>query len=107
MKTQPRLAIRVASVALALSACSIAAGTSAGTPVAYASSMSARHGPGYMGLADLRELAQVKRDVAWGVVKRARARQAPVDNSRFADLRELAQVKRDVAWGAVERAWGG
>jgi hypothetical protein len=104
MKTQPRLAIRVAAVALALSAYGIAVGTSAGTPVAYASSMPARHGPGDTRFADLRELAQVKRDVAWAAVQRGRARPAPVD-TRFADLRELAQVKRDVAWAAVERAW--
>jgi len=51
MKTQPRLAIRVAAEALALSACGIATGTSSGTPVAYASVVSARHAPGDTTLA--------------------------------------------------------
>ena len=108
MKTQPRLAIRVAAAALVLSACGIAVGTSGKTPVAHASAVSARHAPvDNSRFADLRELAQAKRDVAWGALERGWARHAPVDNSRFADVRELAQMKRDVAWAAVERAWGG
>jgi hypothetical protein len=107
MRTQPRLATRVAAAALALSACGIAAGTSSGTPVAHASVVSARHAPGDTRFADLRQLGQMKRDAAWAAVERARARQAEADTSRFADLRELGQVKRDVAWAAVERAWGG
>ena len=107
MKTQPRLAIRVAAAALALSACGIAAGTSGGTPVAYASVVSARHAPDDTRFADLRALAQVKRDAAWAAVERAWARPAQVDASRFAELRALAQVKRDVAWAALERARGG
>jgi hypothetical protein len=107
MKTQPRLAIRVAAAALALSACGIVAGTSGGTPVAHASVVSARHVPGDSRFADLMALGQVKRDVAWAAVERAWAGPTPVDASRFTELRALAQVKRDVAWAAVERAWGG
>jgi hypothetical protein len=107
MRTQPRLAIRVAAAALALSACGIAAETAGGTPVAYASVVSARHAPGDSRFADLKTMAQVKREVGWAAVPRIRARPAQVDASRFADLRALAQVKRDVAWAAVERAWGG
>jgi hypothetical protein len=107
MRTQPTLAIRVGAAALALSACGIATGISGGTSVAHAAVVSARPAPGDNRFAELRELDQVKRDVAWAAVERAWARQAQADASRFADLRELAQVKRDVAQAAVERAWGG
>jgi hypothetical protein len=107
MRTQPRLAIRVAAAALALSACGIATGISGGTPLAYASVVSARHVPSDTRFAELRALAQVKRDAAWAAVERAWARPAQVDASRFVELRALAQVKRDAAWAAVERAWGG
>jgi hypothetical protein len=107
MRTQSRLAIRVAAAALALSACNIATGISGGTPLAHASVVSPRPVPGDTRFADLRALAQVKRDAAWAAVERAWAGPAGVDASRFAELRELGQVKRDVAWAAVERAWGG
>lgn len=106
MNTQRRLAIRVAAAALALSACGIATQISGGTPVAHASAVSVRHGRGDASrFADLRELGQVKRHVAWAAVERAWARQAQVDASRFAELRALAEVKRNVAWAAVERPW--
>jgi len=108
MKTQSRLAVRVAAAALALSACGIAAGTPGGTPVAHASVVSARHAPTDTSrLADLRDLAQAKRNVAWGTIDPPQARPAPEDGSWFADLRDLAQAKRNAAWAAVERAWGG
>jgi len=107
MKTQPRLAIRAAAAAVALSACGIAAGTSVGTPLAHASVVSARHAPGNNRFADLRALDQVKRDAAWAAVERAWAKPVPGDPSRLADLRALDQVKRAAAWAAVERAWGG
>jgi hypothetical protein len=107
MNRQPRLAIKVAAAALALSACGITVDTPGGTPVARASVVSARHAPGDTRFADLRGLAQVKRNVAWGAIEPTQARPTPVDASRFADLRGLAQVKRDVEWAAVERAWGG
>jgi hypothetical protein len=106
MKTQPRLAIRVAAAALAMSACAIA-GTASETPVAYASVVSARHAPGDTRFADLRALSQVKRHVTWGAIEPTQAQPAQRDASRFADLRALARVKRDVAWAVAERAWGG
>lgn len=77
MKTQPRVAIKVAAAALALSACGIAVGTSGGTPVAQASVVPARHAPGDGGFADLRNLAQAKRDAGWAAVMRARAAAPP------------------------------
>jgi hypothetical protein len=101
MKTQPNLAIRVAVAALALSACGVAVGISGGTSASAASVWSARHAPGDTGAADLREMAQVKRDVGRQAAERARAQ---MDTSWFADLKDMAQVKRDVAWRAVERA---
>jgi predicted lipoprotein len=103
MKTQPKLAIRVAAAAVALSACGIAAGT----PMADAAVVSARHAPGDNRFTEMRVLAQVKRDAAWAAVERAWAQQARMDASQFADLRDLDQVKRDTAWKAVEHAGGG
>jgi hypothetical protein len=107
MNKQPRLAIRVVAAALALSACGVTADAAAGTPVAYASVVSARHAADTSRFADLRNLTRAKRDVAWAAIGSARARPTLADTSRFADLRSLAQVKRDAAWAAVERAWGG
>ena len=63
MRTQPNLAIRVATAALALSACGVAVGISAGTSASAASAVSARHAPAETGSADLRDMAQVKRTV--------------------------------------------
>ena len=63
MRTQPNLAIKVATAALALSACGGAAGISAGTAAAAPAVASARHAPAATGSAELREIAQVKRDV--------------------------------------------
>lgn len=67
MRTQPNLAIKVAAAALALSACGGAVGISAGTAAAAPAVASARHAPGDTGFAELREIAQVKRDVVWRV----------------------------------------
>jgi hypothetical protein len=77
MRTQPRVAIKVAAAALALSGCSIAVGTTGGTPVAQASVVPARHVPGDSRSADLRNLAQAKRDAGWAAVQRARAAASP------------------------------
>jgi hypothetical protein len=107
MKKQPKLAIRVAAATLALSACGIAAGASGATPMADASVVSARHAPGDNRFAEMRLLAQVKRDAAWAAVERTWAQQARMDASRFTDLRDLGQLKRDTAWKAVEHAGGG
>ena len=71
MRTQPTLAIRVAAAALALSACGIATGISGGTSVAHAAVVSARPAPGDNRFAELRELDQVKRAVAWAALERA------------------------------------
>jgi hypothetical protein len=106
MRTQPTLAVRVAAAALALSACGIAAGIPGGTSLAHAAVVSARPASGDNRFAELRELDQVKRAVAWAAVERA-ARQAQADASRLAELRELDRVKRDAAWAAMERARGG
>ena len=103
MRTQSNLAIRVAAAALALSACGTAAGIAGGTPVAQASLKSAQHAPANTRSADLRDLAQVKRDAGWNAVERARA-QAHPGTSSPADLMDLAQVKRDAGWAAVQRA---
>ena len=101
MNTQPKLAIRVAAAAMALSACGIAAGT----PMADAAVVS--HATGDTRFTEMRVLAQVKRDAAWAAVERAWAQQARMDASRFTDLRDLGRVKRDTAWKAVEHAGGG
>ena len=77
MRTQSNLAIRVAAAALALSACGTAAGIAGGTPVAQASLKSAQHAPANTRSADLRDLAQVKRDAGWAAVQRARAVASP------------------------------
>jgi hypothetical protein len=102
MRTQSKPAIRVAAAALALSACGTVAGIAGGTPVAHASVGSARHAPGGTGFADLRDLAQAKRDAAGNAVERARA-QAQPGIASFTDLSDLAQLKRDAAGNAVER----
>jgi hypothetical protein len=77
MKTQPRVAVKVAAAALALSCCGIVAGTSGGTSVARASAVPARHAAGNSGFADLSDLAQAKRDAGWAAVQRARAAASP------------------------------
>jgi hypothetical protein len=105
MRTQSKPAIRVAAAALALSACGTVAGIAGGTPVAHASVGSVRHAPGGTGFADLRDLAQAKRDAAGNAVERARA-QAQPGIASFADLRDLAQAKRDAEWAADQRAPG-
>ena len=106
MRTQSKPTIKAAAAALALSACGIAVGISGGTPVARASPVSARHAPVNTGFADLRDLAQLKRDIAGSAVERARAQQAQTGSSSFADLRDLAQLKRDIAGKTVGRVSG-
>jgi hypothetical protein len=56
--------------------------------------------------ADMRELAQVKRDVVRNAMAAAQARQPGMDNSRFIDQQDLAQVKRDVSRQAMQRSGG-
>jgi hypothetical protein len=103
MRTQSKSASWVAAAVLALSACGIVVGIAGGTPVADASVVSARHAPGNTGFADLRDLAQAKRDAVGNAVELARA-QAEPGMSSFADLSDLAQVKRDAVGNAVELA---
>ena len=74
MRTQPNLAIRVATAALALSVCGVVVGISAGTSASAASVVSARHAPGDTGSADWRGMAQVKRDAVGQATERAWAR---------------------------------
>jgi hypothetical protein len=105
MRTQSKPAIRVAAAALALSACGIAVGITGGTPVAHASVVAAWPAPGNTGFADLRDLAQLKRDLAWKAMQHARA-QAPTGTAPFADLSDLAQLKRAAMRKAVGRAPG-
>ena len=93
MRTQSNLAIRAATAALALSACGVAVGISAGTSASAASAVSARHAPAETGSADLRDMAQLKRHVVGQAMERV---QAQLDTSSFADLRDMAQVKRTV-----------
>ena len=77
MRTQRNLAIGVATAALALSACGVAVGISAGTSAGAPSVASARHAPSDTGSADLRVMAQVKRDVVGRAVERSRVHAGP------------------------------
>lgn len=77
MKTQPRAAITVAAALLALSACGVAASTSCGTPAAHASAVPARHAVADSSSAELRNLAEMKRDAAGAALQAARAAPSP------------------------------
>ena len=77
MRTQPNLAIRVATAALALSVCGVVVGISAGTSASAASVVSAGHAPGDTGSAGWRDTAQVKRDVVGQAMERARVHPGP------------------------------
>ena len=67
MRTQSNLVIRVATAALALSACGVTVGISAGTAAAAPTVASARHAPTNTGSAELGDIAQVKRNIVWRV----------------------------------------
>jgi hypothetical protein len=82
MRTQPNLAIRVAVAALAMSACGVAVAISGGTSAGAASVVSARHAPGDTGSADLRIMAQVKRNVVWEAAERSRVHPGPRDGGQ-------------------------
>jgi len=119
---RPKLAAGAAAAVLALTASAGAAASPGGTD---AVPVAARHAPIDTRFTELRALAQVKRDVAWGAVQRARAGQPQTSTSRFTgqralaqvkpqtgtsrftDQRALAQVKRHVSWNAVQPAAGG
>ena len=65
MRTQPNLAIKLATAALALSACGVAVSSSAEASVSAPSGTSARYAPAAIGSAELGEIAQVKRAIVW------------------------------------------
>ena len=94
----------IAAAVLALSACGIAAGTGGGTPGTHAAAPQAGHAEIDTRVADMRELAQVKRETSWKAAELAWARQPQLDN-RFTEMRELAKTKRETSWKAAELAW--
>ena len=96
----------MAAAALALIACGIAAGRAGGMPGSDVSSVSARQAAAGNTFTAMRDLVQVKRDVVWSAVERARARRRQTGPSRSTDQGDLARVKRDVMRNAVERAGG-
>jgi hypothetical protein len=104
MRTRPSLAAGVAAAALALTACGTTGGTSGGTQGGHAASVPAGPARADTWLADLKDLAQVKRHAVDPV--RFPARQPQLDTSELADLRELAKVKRDVVWKTAGHTWG-
>jgi hypothetical protein len=105
MRTRPSLVAGAGAAALALTACGIAAGTSAGTPGGQAASVAARQPTG-IGVTDLKDLAQVKRDAGRNAVDPAGARQPQTDTAGLADLRDLAKLKRDIVWNAAGQPRG-
>jgi Spy/CpxP family protein refolding chaperone len=106
MRTRPSLVAGAAAAALALTACGVAAGTSAGTPGGQAGSVSAGQPRTGIGITDLKDLAQVKRDAGQNAVDPAGARQPQMDTSALADLRDLAKLKRDSVWKAAGHTQG-
>ena len=92
MRTSSKLVTGIAAAALALSACSIAAGTGGGIAGIHSAAPHARHAVVDTRLADMKELAQVKRD-AVRHAGQARAKQPRIDGSRSADQGNLARVK--------------
>jgi hypothetical protein len=104
MRTRPSLAAGVAAAALALTGCGAAAGISGGTQGGHAASVSAGQARADTWLADLKDLAQVKRHAVDPV--RFPARQPQMDPAGLADLRDLAEVKRDIVWKTAGHGGG-
>jgi hypothetical protein len=98
MRMRPRLAAGVAAAVLALVGSAGAGASPGGTD---AVSVAARHAPIDTRFTELLALAQVKRDVAWAAVERARTGQPRTGGSRFTDQQALAQVKRQASWKAA------
>ena len=92
----------IAAAALALSACGIAAGTGGGTAGIQAAAPHAGHAVTDTRFADMKELAQVKRDVVRHAGQ-TRAKQPRIDGSRSADQGDLARVKH---WENMQRTGG-
>jgi hypothetical protein len=105
MRMRLSLVAGAAAAVLALTACGTAAGISGGTPGGHAASVSARQPTG-IGLTELKDLAQVKRDAGRNAVDPAGARQPQMGTSGLADLRDLAKLKRDSVWKAAGHARG-
>lgn len=103
MRMHKNLASGVAAAALALSACGIAVGVSPGAAVRGAALASAQHALVDTGSADMRDMAQVKREAVPRAVQRTRAHPARTD-AAFAGLQDLAQAKRDAEQNAIQRA---
>jgi hypothetical protein len=72
MKMRPRLVTGVAAVAVAVTACGLAAGSAGGTPGHHASSVSARQAPTDNTFTAISDLAQAKRNLARNAAERAR-----------------------------------
>lgn len=108
MRTRSSVVAGVAAVALALTGCGAAAGVSGAAHGGHAGSVAAGHAQAGMGVADLTDLAQVKRDAMRHAVDRVRfpARQPQTDPAGLADLRGLAKLKRDSVRKVAGHAWG-
>ena len=107
MRTSPNLLRGAAAAALLVTVYGIAAGTSGAMPGNNAASGSARHVQADSMFADVRQLAQVKRQIVVKAAEQARTQQAQADISRLTDLKQLAQVKRDIVRKSAGRAGGG
>jgi hypothetical protein len=106
MRTSPNLLSGIAAAALAVTVYGIAAGTSGAMPGSYAASGSARHAQADSASADMRQLAQLKRDIVGKGAEHAGAAQPRIDASILTDLKQLAQVKRDIVRETAGRAGG-
>jgi hypothetical protein len=103
MRTRRNIVTGIAAAVLALSACGIAAGTGGGTAGTHAAAPQAGHAVTDTRFADMRELAQVKRDVVRDAALGARVGQPQVDSPRSTDQGDLARVK---TWQANQRSGG-
>jgi len=123
-----RLSITLAGLAAATLALPAGQGTATAAtfmPPPTPATATAQPTPTGLTIADLHDLAKVKRDLFLRLAERSprqqaaadpgktpgigvtspSARHAPADN-RFTDLLALDQVKHAVAWAEVQRAWG-
>src|SRR5262249_8451331 len=72
----------------------------------HAGSGSARHVQADPASADMRQLAQLKRDMVGKGAEHSGATQPRIDTSILTDLKQLAQVKRDIVRETARRAGG-
>jgi hypothetical protein len=106
MRTSPNLLRGVAAAALLVTVYGIAAGTSGAMPGSPGVSGSARHAQADPASADMRQLAQLKRDIVGKGAEHAGATQPRIDTFILTDLKQLAQVKRDIVRETARRAGG-